>query len=75
MPLTLGAVLTLFLAGGASGIGVYMRASTSTSGAQSNDESYTPAISGDGRYVAFQSYASSLVDGAGNWNWGLTRPI
>ncbi|MEK7817442.1 MAG: hypothetical protein AAB281_04225, partial [Actinomycetota bacterium] len=66
MPLTLGAVLTLFLAGGASGIGVYMRASTSTSGAQSNDESYTPAISGDGRYVAFQSYASSLVDGDGN---------
>ncbi|NJM99478.1 MAG: hypothetical protein HC800_22150 [Phormidesmis sp. RL_2_1] len=38
------------------------RISVSNSGAQSNGDSYPPSISGDGRYVAFQSAASNLID-------------
>lgn len=41
-----------------------MRISISTAGAQTNADSYWPAISADGRYVAFTSDASTLVDGA-----------
>ena len=37
------------------------RVSVSTSGAQSNGHSYWPSISGDGKRLAFQSYASNLV--------------
>jgi Tol biopolymer transport system component len=35
-----------------------------------NDESASPSVSGDGRYVAFLSYASNLVPGdvAGTWD-------
>jgi Tol biopolymer transport system component len=36
-------------------------ASVATGGAQSNGDSYRPAISGDGRYVAFASHASNLA--------------
>ncbi len=36
------------------------------SGTQGNDGSYNPSISADGRYVAFQSYASNLVTGDTN---------
>ena len=43
--------------------GVIARASVSTSGAQGNGGSFRPAISADGRYVAFESDASNLVDG------------
>src|SRR5262245_47904064 len=43
--------------------GVTTRASVSTSGGDANDESYWPAISGDGRFVAFESWASNLVAG------------
>jgi len=39
------------------------RASVATNGAQANQESYWPSLSGNGRYVAFQSYATNLVDG------------
>ncbi len=42
------------------------RVSLSSNGAQSNGDSYWPAISPDGRYIAFISYASNLVDGDTN---------
>ena len=38
-------------------------ASLNTSGAQSNAASFTPYISGNGRYVAFNSYSTDLVAG------------
>jgi Ca2+-binding RTX toxin-like protein len=42
------------------------RVSVGTSGTQGNNESRSPSISADGRYVAFQSYASNLVSGDTN---------
>jgi Tol biopolymer transport system component len=42
------------------------RVSVSSAGVQGNAESYTPAISADGRYVAFESAASNLVGGDSN---------
>jgi Tol biopolymer transport system component len=46
--------------------GATVRASVSSAGAQSNGESYEPALSADGRYVAFTSDASNLVPGDNN---------
>lgn len=46
--------------------GTLTRASVSSSGAQSNNTSDSPAISGDGRYVAFASPATNLVTGDTN---------
>lgn len=43
-----------------------IRVSLSTSGTQGNNISGSPSISGDGRYVAFQSFASNLVSGDTN---------
>jgi hypothetical protein len=40
--------------------------STSSSGAQGNDESVNPTISSDGRYVVFESYATNLITGDTN---------
>ena len=40
--------------------------SISSNGAQGDDDSYRPAISGDGRYVVFQSDAANLVSGDDN---------
>ena len=40
--------------------------SVDSSGVQGNGQSYTPSISGDGRYVAFYSTASNLVSGDTN---------
>lgn len=37
-------------------------------GRQGNDESFNSSVSADGRYVAFQSYASNLVTGDTNEN-------
>ena len=46
---------------------VYLqRASISSNGTQGNGNSLNPAISGDGRYVAFVSWASNLVPGDTN---------
>ena len=45
------------------------RVSVSTGGGQSNGDSFTPALSADGRFVAFGSFASNLVPGDTN---GLT---
>jgi uncharacterized repeat protein (TIGR02543 family) len=41
--------------------GITTRVSTDSSGTQGNDDSFNPAISSDGRYVAFHSSASNLV--------------
>ena len=41
-------------------------ASVDSAGVQGNDASTEPAVSGDGRYVAFASFASNLVPGDSN---------
>ena len=46
--------------------GTAMRASVSRTGGDSNGASYDTAISSDGRYIAFASAASNLVDNDGN---------
>lgn len=46
--------------------GKTVRASVGASGQQGNGESYFPAISADGRWVAFTSAADNLVDGDTN---------
>jgi Tol biopolymer transport system component len=43
--------------------GATERISVAGNGTQANLDSYDPVISGDGRYVAFQSFASNLVAG------------
>ena len=39
------------------------RVSVSSLGAEANNDSFLPTVSGDGRYVAFYSFASNLVIG------------
>ena len=46
--------------------GTTQRVSVATDGTQANGDSDSPAISADGRYVAFASYASNLVPGDTN---------
>lgn len=46
--------------------GVTVRVSLSTAGIAGNLLSFQASISGDGRYVAFASYATNLVPGDGN---------
>jgi hypothetical protein len=46
--------------------GTTERASVSTGGVEGNNNSRTPALSADGRYVAFWSFASNLVPGDTN---------
>jgi Tol biopolymer transport system component len=46
--------------------GTTRRLSVSTHGAQANADSTHPAISADGRYVVFDSFASNLVPGDSN---------
>jgi len=46
--------------------GTTSRASLDSSGAQANDFSSNPALSSDGRYVAFGSFATNLVAGDTN---------
>jgi Tol biopolymer transport system component len=58
------AVVTLALA--ATGCSWTVRASVSGSGAQGNGGGIDPLLSGDGRYVVFQSNASNLVPGDAN---------
>src|SRR2546426_3324673 len=49
--------------------GVTERVSVSSSGDQANSDSQPSAISAEGRFVAFASYASNLVPGDTN-GWG-----
>jgi len=44
------------------------RVSVDAGGNESNGHSYSPAISGDGRYVTFESFATDLVAGGTNGN-------
>jgi len=46
--------------------GVTTRVSVDSTGAQADNVSQEPSISGDGRYVVFSSYASNLVPGDTN---------
>ena len=46
--------------------GATTRASVATGGGEANGLSLSPAISSDGRYVAFESYATNLVAGDTN---------
>jgi Tol biopolymer transport system component len=45
-------------------LGTTSLVSVSSGGALANQDSYEPAISADGRFVAFSSYATNLVPGA-----------
>ena len=64
--------------------GTTQRVSVAADGGQANGFSITPAISGDGRVVAFASAASNLVDGDSNgkidiflreWDGGTTERV
>ena len=46
--------------------GTTQRVNVATDGTEANDGSFSPAISADGRYVAFESYGSNLVPGDTN---------
>ncbi len=43
--------------------GITSRVSVSTAGTEADNDSYYPAISSNGRYVAFESSATNLIDG------------
>jgi cold shock CspA family protein len=47
------------------------RVSVRSNGTQADEGSYSPAISGNGRFVAFSSYASNLVAGDSNGSWDV----
>ena len=47
------------------------RVSVATGGGQGNNESGDPAISGDGKIIAFESKASDLVPGDSNNTWDI----
>lgn len=47
--------------------GATTRVSVGPGGIQGNGSSWQPSISADGRWVAFESYASNLVPGDTNW--------
>jgi Tol biopolymer transport system component len=47
------------------------RVSVSSNGTQGNSASWTPTISADGRYVAFESYATNLVPGDTNYKFDI----
>ncbi len=68
-----GIALALFLTASASGSGVTMRASTDSTGVQADHESAQPAVSADGRYVAFASWADNLVPGGTDGAWNVFK--
>jgi putative cell wall-binding protein/Tol biopolymer transport system component len=55
--------------------GTTTRASVDSSGTQGNGDSQQPAISDDGRYVAFESLATSLVAGDTGWRDCFMRDL
>jgi Tol biopolymer transport system component len=52
-------------------VGGLERVSVSSAGVQGNDWSLAPAISDDGRFVAFQSFADNLVTGDANADYDV----
>jgi Tol biopolymer transport system component len=66
--LVIGAALVV---GGAALAQETTFASLDSSGDQANNHSEAPAISGDGRFVAFASLASNLVAGDTNGTWDV----
>lgn len=59
-------VLVAVLAIPASAVPTTIRVSVNTKGRQGHGWSYSPAVSADGRFVAFESSAPNLVGGDGN---------
>jgi len=53
------------------GTGQTRRVSLSSRGMQGDGESYWPAVSADGRHIAFASKASNLVPGDTNGKWDI----
>ncbi|MFO0903170.1 MAG: hypothetical protein U0939_09235 [Pirellulales bacterium] len=51
--------------------GTITRVSVADDEAQANSSSHYPSLSADGRFVAFQSYASNLVVGDANGAWDI----
>jgi Tol biopolymer transport system component len=51
--------------------GLLERVSVDSAGVQGDDWSLAPAISDDGRFVAFQSFADNLVAGDGNFDYDV----
>jgi Tol biopolymer transport system component len=51
--------------------GITERVSVASDGAEADESSFSPAVSADGRYVAFQSFASNLVPGDTNWTYDV----
>ena len=51
--------------------GATTRVSVASDGTQGNNSSESASISGDGRYVAFESFASNLVSGDTNGTWDI----
>ncbi len=47
------------------------RVSVASDGTEGNDDSYTPTISGNGRFVVFRSLASNLVASDTNGSWDI----
>lgn len=47
--------------------GKITRVSVSSNGSEPNYNSYQPSISADGRYIAFMSYATNLVEGSNDY--------
>jgi Tol biopolymer transport system component len=52
-------------------VGSIERVSVASDGSEGNDYSAYPSISADGRYVAFESWASNLVDGDTNYSYDV----
>ena len=51
--------------------GITKRISVASNGAQTNNASYYPSISSDGRYIAFESSATNLVSGDTSGNYDI----
>ncbi len=58
-------------AAGALSVGITVRVSLPEEGSEADAESRFPALSADGRYVAFQSYAQNMVRGDDNSTWDV----
>ena len=61
LPVGIVVLALLLLPAASAGPGANFRASVATGGEQGNGRSFFPAISADGRFVAFYSDASNLV--------------